>query len=467
MARKRSLQPSSGMRFVAISLVVVWCATALMTSIAPVRADVTTVAVVQFENDAGAPASVVDSLSESLYRAMAQSPNFTVRGSGPIIVKAGIDKESSAAQFRAAANAGADHMLVGDVVAYGGGSVTFRLASYRVSPMAIVRSRSFTQSYPPVNGQALVASLSADVASLEAPRAGTATIYAIKGSEIDADAGSADGFHVDQRFSVIRNGQKLADATIVTIHDAYALISISNESRGYRPAVGDRLVSQESQPPLVPVNTAAGGFNPLYFLLGAAAIVVAIAAKGSVGSFPSPTPIPSGSIAPFIVTGPVVTGGTPANPQLTFTFTQPVSASSQTSILGSTAFAFWTFTPSGGSPSSPATLLALGGASFGSSTTLTVPDSHQGLNTGDTLSFTFTTSITDSGGDHLTITTLSHTASVARQPVGAGAPLAQPSPIPSTASAGTGHSQNGPGGSKGNPGAPKNPTTPQDPHNPH
>lgn len=455
------------MRFVAISLVVVWCATALMTSIAPVRADVTTVAVIQFENDAGAPASVVDSLSESLYRAMAQSPNFTVKGSGPIVVNAGIDKESSAAQFRAAANAGADHMLVGDVVAYGGGSVTFRLASYRVSPMAIVRSRSFTQSYPPVNGQALVASLSADVASLEAPRAGTATIYAIKGSEIDADAGSADGFHVDQRFSVIRNGQKLADAAIVTIHDAYAVVGISNESRGYRPAVGDRLVSQESQPPLVPVNTAAGGFNPIYFLLGAAAIVVAIAAKGSVGSFPSPTPMPSSSAGVFTVSQLTFSGTT--NPTIVFFFSRPVSVTDFTSIATDTSRA--SVTPRiGGVTQATTTLLNLGSAIFDAThQQLTVMDTNGSTtltNIGDSLTFNFTSVIQDTTAHFLTPNTIAftRTSSVARQPVGAGAPLAQPSPAPSTVNTGTGHS---PGGSKGSADAPKNPITPQDPHNPH
>lgn len=419
-----------GMRGVALLLVASLLAALIGALSAPVRADVTSIAVVQFENHAGAPSSVIDALSNALYRAVAASPNYRAKGGGPLVVKAGIARDPMGADFEAAAAAGADHMLVGDVVAYGGGSVTFRLEAYRVNPLALVRTRSFTHTYPPVNSEALSAALNADVAALEAPRAGTATIYMVTPKEIDADVGSADGFHINQHFNIVRNGRKVGEATIVTIYDAYGIVDISNAAPDYHPAIGDRLVSQESQPALVTTNNRSGVFEPLYFIVAAAAALIALGKKGSVGPFPTPSPLPSGSAAPFTVSG-FQNGGTHQLPQFEFVFSQPVSSSSQTSMLGTATFAFWQFTPNGGSPGGQNTLQSLGTCSapptcFINANTLVLTDNNQPLNSvGDALSFTFTSSITSATGQPLVGATINfpRTSSVGRRPL-----VAQPQP---------------------------------------
>jgi hypothetical protein len=456
------------MRGVSILLIMVWLAAVASASITPVRADVTSVAVIQFQNDANAPAAVVNALSDALYRAVATSVNFTARGGGPIAVKPGIDRDPGSAQFQAAAKTGAEHMLIGDVVAYGGGSVTFRLEAWRVTPMGLVRTRTFTQSYPPANGEALVAALGADVAALEAPRAGTATIFAIKGNEIDADVGSADGFHVDQRFNVVRNGQKVADATIVTIYNEYGVIGISNPAARYKPAVGDRLVSQESRPALLPATTSGGGFNPLYFIVAAAAVLLGIAHNSNVGPFPSPSPVPSGSGAPFTVSGVQTGGSGTALPIWTFTFSQSVSSTSQAAMTGDTTSASWTITRSG-ITSSPATLGSLGPVSFSNSFTLVVQDNNVAVNVGDTVTFFFTANVTSSTGSHLTPNAIAimRISSAARQPL-----TVVPAPPNPADPAVITPPQNGapklPGtGKPPNPAGGASPHDPRDPHDPH
>jgi len=425
----------------------------------PVRADATSVAVVTFQNDANAPASVVDALSNALYRAAASSPNFATKGGGPITVPKNQLGDQLADALHAAAAAGADHVLIGDVVAYGAGSVTFRVASYRIDPLNIVRAQVFTQAYPPADSQALVAALANDLSALEAPRAGTGTIYSVDNGKIDADLGSSEGFQMGERFNVLRNGQKLAEATIATQHDAYAEIQIENPAAGYRPAVGDRLVSQQSHPAAAPPppQMSAGAWNPIGWILGAAAVLIAIGQKGAVASFPSPSPTSSSSSG-FSVTG-AQTGGPNTNPTFTFLFSQAVSSTDCLSVPNDSTRATATATI-GGVTRPPTALFNLGVASFDPSCkTLTVMDTsatYTLANVGDQIVFQFTGVIKDTIGDSLTpnptTITFVRSASAAHRPL-----VAAPTTKPNVGPQGPGHPA---GTGPNNPEPDKNPKGP-------
>src|SRR6202022_325230 len=104
---------------------------------------------------------------------------------------------------------------------------------------------------------------------------------------------------------------------------------------------------------LLPAQSSGGGFNPLYFIVGAAAVLLGIAHHSSAGTFPTPSPVPSGAGAPFTVAGAQTGGFGTALPTWTFTFSQPVSLTSQGAMAGDPGSASWTITH-GTSTSSPA-----------------------------------------------------------------------------------------------------------------
>ena|GEM_PF-1530548 len=456
---KRSLLRKVSQRTVAALVVLSFLAAAAGIGAGPVRADATSVAVVTFQNDANAPSGVVESLSNALYRAAASSPNFVVKGGGPISVPKNQLGDQLADALHAAAAAGADHVLIGDVVADGAGSVTFRVAAYRIDPLNIVRAQVFTQPYPPADSQALVAALANDLSALEAPRAGTGTIYSVDNGKIQADLGSSEGFKMSERFNVLRNGQKLAEATIATQHDSYAEIQIENPTSGYKPAVGDRLVSQQAHAAVVPPppQMSAGAWNPIAWILGAAAVLIAIGQKGAVGNFPSPSPTASSSTL-FSVTG-AQTGGSNTNPTFTFSFSQAVSSTDCLSVQNDTTRATATATI-GGVTRPPTALSNLGFAGFDATcVTLTVMDTvstYALANPGDKIAFQFTGVIMDTVGDTLTpnptTITFVRTASSARRPL-----IATPTPKPISGSQQPGQPA---GGGPKHPGGDTNPKGP-------
>jgi len=453
---KRLLQRSNiWHRAVAALIVFAWLATAAGMFAGPVQAGATSVAVVQFQNDAGAPQSVVNTLSQALYNSVANSPNYTAKGGGPLPATQSQLGSYLTSALSAAAHAGADHVLIGDVVAYGGGSVTFRIEAYRVAPLTPIRSQVFTQTYPTDN-QALAAAMSSDVNALEAPRAGTGTIFDIRNGKIEADLGTAEGFSIGERFNVIRNGQKVAEAQITTIYPDFADVEISNASQGYAPAVGDRLVSQESKPAaaIAPPQASAGAFNPIGWILGAAAVLLAIGHGGSANIIAQPSPSPTTSPGGFSVMQSSSTAG--ANPTIVFTFSAPVSSTDCVSIPNDQSRA--TETETVGGVTKPMTPLAnLGSATFDAGcTNLTIMvtnPTYTLFSTGDKIVFTFTSVIVSNVGTPLITApiTFTRTSSVARRPL-ATAP-AHPATAPQR-----------PGGGPPQTGGQKPPTMPTKPN---
>jgi len=282
---------------------------------APVR-----LAVSMFQNQAAAPASVVNAMSAALYQSISSSPAYTAIGGGPLAIKQDLAGGSFGPALDAAAKAGADEVVVGNIVQYANGQAYYSLSVYRVDNVMLVRSQVFTQSYPPSDAHAMPAAFASNIATLEAPRTPMGTIYSTYNGELDADLGSAEGFALGQHFNVLRDGQKVAEADITQISGSYAVVSIVNASAGYKPAIGDRLVGLNAQPAILPPPSNGGsGFNPLYIILSAGIALLALGHGGSPAAA-NPQPTGTGSGGLFTVSN-LQTVGTPLSPPITFTFT--------------------------------------------------------------------------------------------------------------------------------------------------
>jgi hypothetical protein len=289
---------------------------------APVR-----LAVTMFQNQAAAPASVVNAMSASLYQSISSSPSYTATGGGPLPIKQDLIGGSFGPALDAAAKAGADEVVVGNIVQYANGQAYYSLSVYRVGSVMLVRTQVFTQSYPPSDAHAMTAAFASNIATLEAPRTPMGTIYSTYNGELDADLGTAEGFSLGQRFNVLRAGQKVAEANITQISGSFAVVTIVNASAGYKPAIGDRLVGLNAQPPInTPPGNGGSGFNPLVLLLTAGVALLAIG-HGGAPAAANPQPTGTGTTGLFTVGG-VQTTGTPLLPPITFvfTFTQPFNS---------------------------------------------------------------------------------------------------------------------------------------------
>jgi len=297
----------------------------------PARGDgVLSVAVNTFENEAGAPPKVVTDLSSAAYRAVASSGKYAPKGGAPLPMEPTLTSDPFMEAMRAAAKIGADDVLLGSIVQIGGGQVYYRLSLYRVAPIAFVGSQIFSAPYPPGDAQALTAALGSNLATLSAPRQAVGTIYSVTDGPV-ADVGSEDGFALGDHFNVMRNGQKMAEATINSIRDDDASLTISNPSSGYAPAVGDQLVGLRALPPVPPAPPAHSTFSALGFLAAVGGALLAIGHHGQPGvpGGGSGTPLPTGS--PFAV----VPQAAQVNlPQVTFPFifTNPLSTNAMTNI---------------------------------------------------------------------------------------------------------------------------------------
>jgi hypothetical protein len=276
-------------------------------------------AVMSFQNSANAPAATTNAMSVALYQAIATSGKFTAVGGGPIPLKLDNSGSTFGPAIDAGSKAGADEVVVGNIVQLGGGTVSYSVSIYRVTDVALVRSQIFSQTYPAPDSRSMSAAFASNVATLEAPRTAEGTIYSIYKGELDADLGTAEGFRLGERFNVLRNGQKVADADISSITDSYAVVTISNASPGYKPAIGDRLVGLEPMPAVIPPHENTSGFNAIYALLGVGAALFAIGQHGQPAGY-NPQPVPSGGTGTFTVSNLTVTG-TPQTPPVTFVFT--------------------------------------------------------------------------------------------------------------------------------------------------
>ena len=130
-------------RLAAIALVVTCAAIA---SAPAARGSGPTIAITEFANDAGAPQATLDMLGQAAYAALGQGGKFTPVGGGPLKVKSWTGGDLLASAIDAAQKVGADEIVTADLLNASGGSITYRLSAYRVSPMAFIHSGTFTQS---------------------------------------------------------------------------------------------------------------------------------------------------------------------------------------------------------------------------------------------------------------------------------------------------------------------------------
>ena len=416
----------------------------------PARGDGTTaIAVQSFSNEAGANGAIAVDLSNAAYRAVSSTSGFSPRGGGPLGLPKTLTDDPFMSALSSAAKVGADEVLLGSVVQTAGGQVYYRLSLYRVAPMSFIRSQVFSQPYPG-NASTLAAGISSNLNALAAGHRGIGTIYSTTvGAR--ADLGTEDGFSLGDTFTVTRNGQQMAGATITSITDDDALVSISNAAPGYQPQVGDALTSTKSMPPLPPQHSH-GGFNVLALLAAAGGALLAIGHHGQPGAFCSSCVAPSPSAAAFDITG-FGPNGEPPTGTITFFFSQPVNSTSQTGITGNSTYASFTLQPIGGNATTPpAPLSSFGQVSFDpTGTVMTLGEQGSGLVQGEGYQIVFTTLVTDTLGQPLPaeFTTGMKTFSIFHRGVRVNRPKGGPVvPVPVI---------------PGKPGNPKNPPPPPKP----
>lgn len=393
----------------------------------PARGDSSqALAVSTLENSANAPADAVRNLSQALYDGAASSGRFEMRGVGPLAVKPALTGDIMLSALGAASGAQAGQVIIGDLVKYQSGRISYRLQLYRVHPVQAMRSQFFTQSFTPNDYRSLVSKFSSDVATLEAPRSGVGTIWSMEGG-LHADLGLIEGFHLGQRFNVVRNGQKTAEAEISKISDQDAIVVISNTSGGYKPAIGDRLISQDpvsqdvggaAAGPVPGSGGGNGGFTVVGVILGAAAAILGLSNHSKaptivcgVGCSPAPT-ASGGSFSVGCV------HDTSNPPNFTCTFTKAVQNAS-TFNFGNLSTIFVTTFVSGVQQGPTQTMAQFSGNSqlFDVSGRVLTFRPPIGFVSGTTVNITFTSQILATDSTPLTTITYSPTFSVARHPL--------------------------------------------------
>lgn len=345
-------------------------------------------AVFSFQNSASASAATTNAMSVALYQAIASSGKFTAVGGGPLPLKVDVSGSTFGPAIAAASKVGADEVVVGNIVQLGGGTINYSVSIYRVTDVALVRSQIFSQNYPAPDSRTMSAAFASNVVTLEAPRTAEGTIYSTFNGELDADLGTAEGFRLGERFNVLRNGQKVAEADISKITDSYAVVTVSNASPGYKPAIGDRLVGLEPMPAVIPPHENTSGFNAIYALLGVGAALFAIGHHGQPAGF-VPQPTPSGGTGSFFISQHAVSGNPQQQPiTFVFTFSQPFNAATF-DVANSLTLAYCNVTSQG---STNLLLSFLGTAVYtpttSAATTLTIT-SQSILQPNDHVTFTF------------------------------------------------------------------------------
>lgn len=381
-----------------------------LASAPPVLGSGPTVAVTAFRNSVGAPAGTTDAMSSALYQSVDQSGKYSAVGGGPLQVQPALDGSIVGPAIAAASKAGANEVVIGELVSASGGSVVYRLSAYRVAPLMFIRTQVFSQ--PSLANASLTAGFVTNLATLHEPRSAIGTIYSLENG-VHADLGSVYGFHLGQQFNVMRNGQKMAQAQINALEDDSATVEITNPTNGYKPQVGDQLVGLE---PLPAINPPARGSPNTFTIWGlVVATGAALLAIGHHGGAAAPNTGPVTSPSPiggFSVTSATQTGVAP-NETYTFTFSQPVNTGLVS--FANTTDAYYTIT----SPPVPASpLLNLGGsATFDSTSQILTVTTNGTPTTGEQINFFFTSSIQDTLGVALTPGNFSFTASFRHHPL--------------------------------------------------
>ena len=370
----------------------------------PARGDGTTsIAVNSFENEAGAPPNVVSDLTNAAYRAVSSSGRFTPKGAGPLPAQQSLTSDAFVAALDAAAKAGAEDVLLGSVIQAGGGQVYYRLSLYRVAPTAFIASQVFSQAYPAADANSLSAGIASNLATLAAPRQAVGTIWSTEGGP-KSDTGSSDGFQLGDRFNVMRGGQKMAEATIASIQEDEASLTISNAVGGYTPMVGDALIGLRPLAPALPAPPEHSTFSALGFLAAVGGALLAIGHHGQPGSPCVSCVAPSPSAGTFSILD-FIQNGHPPTGSLEFDFSAVVNTTSQTGIQGDTNYASFVMQPPGSNATTaPAPLSQLGTVTFtldptGTMSILTVTEQN-GL-VGGQFEVNFSSLIQDVNGDFL------------------------------------------------------------------
>jgi hypothetical protein len=369
-----------------------------------------TLAVTTFQNVAGAPGSTVGALSSALYQAIDQSGKFSPAGGGPLDVHPALDGSVTGSAVNAAEAAGANEVVIGELLSASGGDVVYRLTAYRVAPLAFIRSQVFSQSS--LANASLAAGFVTNLNTLHAPRAAIGTIYSVT-EGVRADTGSAYGFQLGQQFNVMRNGQKMAQATISGLAEDSATLDITNATNGYKPAVGDQLIGLTPLPALNPPaahQNNSSGLTIFGIIAATAAALFAIGQHGTPGAA-NQGPLPSPSIIGGfnVACGTQIGQGSP-NQSFSFTFSQPVNTSSVSFSVPTQIY----FTTSVSSSQEP--LTALGGTQTFSSgnTILTVTGTN--MVPGQQITFFFTGGVLDTLGVALTPQSCGYTQTIFRKP---------------------------------------------------
>ena len=319
-------------------------------------------AVIEPANTAHIPASVLDQMGRAMYDGAVASGHYDVKGGGPIKVEAASTGDIFQAALGAASRVNADHVLVSDVLSVANGKVLYRMSIYQVNPVTYGRSQVFSQPFPPSDPRALAAQFGANLATLEAPRTYTGTIYALQPA-ITSDTGSTAGFHLGQRFNVVRNGKKVAEAQIVQLAEGSATVDILNPSPGYQAQINDTLISQEQGPmiPAAPSGNNTAVLTVIGALVGIAAGFIAInnGAHAPAVQCPPPTPSgascsapPSGGPGSFTVSV-TSSSGAPNQPSIQFTFSKPVLGAASFPFSGTTQLYFTSQVGIAGMPTPP------------------------------------------------------------------------------------------------------------------
>jgi hypothetical protein len=297
------------------------------------------IAVITPENTGGVTPAVLSQVGQAIYDGVVASGRYDVKGGGPLKIQLASDGDALAAGLSAGSRAEADQVLISDVLKIANGKILYRMTIYKINPVTFGRSQVFQQPFPPTDPHVFSSQFGSDLATLEAPRTNTGIIYAVEASGVLADTSAANGFHLGQRFNVVRSGKKVAEAQISGITDVNATIEILNPTPSYRPEVGDLLISQEPGP-AIPVNNTMvksggnGALDIIALLVGAGAALLAIGHQGNPAPLNCPPPTPSGSscvspsptgtgVGTFTVVQTSV-GGSLDQPTFTFTFSKPV-----------------------------------------------------------------------------------------------------------------------------------------------
>lgn len=445
------------------------------------------IAVVGPENSGGVTPAILAQVGQAIYDGIVSSGRYDVRGGGPLKIQVGLDGDSLGAALAAASRAGADQVVVSDVLKLANGKIVYRMSIYKVSPVTFGRSQVFQQAFPPSDQRVFASQFGHDLASLEAPRTNTGTIYAVSASGILSDTGAANGFHLGQRFNVVRTGKKVAEAQISQITDVNATLQILNPSPSYQPQVGDLLISQEPGP-AIPVSTdlhsgGNGALDVIALIVGAGAAILALGHHGNPATqvCPPPTPSGAGCVSPsptgtgagsFTVILSSVSAPNPRQPTFTFTFSKPVQGSATFNFSDTTKiYVLDQVPPAPAGPPGPLTGFAgaTATAAFdGAGTTLTVTVTGA-LTPGHAYFINFTSAVTATDSTMLTPASFRYPSSgtvtlFATHPMPA---VRAPNPsAPNGGSSGAGNNGGSNGNGNGNGSGPKAPQ-PVGGHEPH